>query len=273
MSVPGANIKSNRSRIEPIRDMFSHLDSISRSLKIIAHNKETVVLPRTFEFHSSFLVELLNAIPPTDEVVVIVPDISASTFRDFYKLLSHGHTIRARNANLCDQDYVKDEDIIANVVDLGDLLNIKINPSTIVSETISRRHEVQSSDPDVTQVTQKDMMKTVGSGLSILNPNSKIISTFAKCSSPSVKVFNSSSKEATSFNSNENISSQLPNEHVNSSWICSQCGVRKDSRGNLVVHLRMKHRLLKCSFCDFFTTSFKNVEALQQHEKVHFKIK
>ena len=75
--------------------------------------------------------------------MLIVPDISASTFRVLYRLLSHGYTIRARNANLCDEDFVKDEDIIANVVDLGDLLMIKINSTTIVSETISKLHEVK----------------------------------------------------------------------------------------------------------------------------------
>merc|ERR1711915_403715 len=63
--------------------------------------------------------------------------------------------------------------------------------------------------------------------------------------------------------------SNIDQQISRSSWKCFQCGISKESREGLVLHLRMKHRILKCSFCDYFTCRIENFSTLRNHQKKH----
>merc|ERR1711915_153648 len=63
--------------------------------------------------------------------------------------------------------------------------------------------------------------------------------------------------------------SNIDQQISRSSFKCFQCGISKESREGLVLHLRMKHRSLKCSFCDYFTCRIENFSTLRNHQKKH----
>merc|ERR1711915_199703 len=92
------------------------------------------------------------------------------------------------------------------------------------------------------------------------------IASFAKWSPSNVNLVDQNTSCESVVKSNLSI---IDHQISRSSWKCFQCGISKESREGLVLHLRMKHRILKCSFCDYFTCRIENFSTLRNHQKKH----
>ena len=255
-------------------ELLSHIDSAYSPLNIVTLEQKPLLVPRSFVYKCSFLNDLLEFIPASEEVAIIVPDVSAQCISDISTLVNHGFLFTEEEFSI-----VKLTKLINEINALGEMFGVNIKPSSIELESKDR---VCSSNIDSALESEKEYEARIPrsihtevkctAGTSDLNrsqpQNANVtVASFAKwCPSIANLVDHNISCGVVVPESNHN---NIDQHTQRSSWKCFQCGIGKESREGLVLHLRMKHRILKCSFCDYFTCRIENFSALRNHQKKH----
>jgi len=116
-------------------------ESKSKSLKIISKENTVVYISEIFKFFSPLLTNILETRTLNQETVILVPDISTLAIVKLHDLVSTGNVIDVIQSS--DRDR---RNIISEIVDVAELFDIKIKPTSISSE---RKECLDSEDKNV----------------------------------------------------------------------------------------------------------------------------
>jgi len=113
-----------------VSNILGDIESKSKSLKIITKDNNIVNIPETFKFFSPLLTNILESDTSNRETVILVPDIPTTAIVKLHELVSSGYVIDVIKLN--NEDGFKD--LISEIVEIAELFDIKINPTSIMSE-------------------------------------------------------------------------------------------------------------------------------------------
>ena len=117
-------------------------ESKFKKLKIITKENIVVDIPETFKFFSPLLAKILEPQTSEQETLIVLPDISTNAVVMLHELVSSGNVI---DAILSSNGYRYD--VISEIVDVAQLFDIKINPTTISFD----EKECVNSDANIVQ--------------------------------------------------------------------------------------------------------------------------
>ena len=117
-------------------------ESKFKKLKIITKENIVVDIPETFKFFSPLLAKILEPQTSEQETLIVLPDISTNAVVMLHELVSSGNVI---DAILSSNGYRYD--VVSEIVDVAQLFDIKINPTTISFD----EKECVNSDANIVQ--------------------------------------------------------------------------------------------------------------------------
>jgi len=118
-------------QVSNLLQALSNFERKSKTLVVISKENNVVDIPETFKFFSPLLTNILEPQPSNQETVIVLPDISTTAIVRLHELVSSGQNIDMIQSNN-EENY---NDLISEIVEVAEMFSIKINPTTVSSDT------------------------------------------------------------------------------------------------------------------------------------------